>query len=302
MGILNLLDSVNSFLSWTKIEKRLSPNTVSAYRRDIQQFVLRLQKEHITDFQSGVKIRDQLLLHFDSFYKKKMATSTIHRKFSALKSFFHYLWVEGLIATDSFESFEMPKTSLKLPGVLTMPEMDSLLQAKPFPTPLEARNDLMILLLYSTGLRVSELVEIRVHQIDFQMGILRILGKGGKERMVPLGKASLNQIQIYMQNVRPKILKNFMSDILFVSRRGKAITRQMVWQFIKKKINGLDMQKKVSPHTIRHTFASHMLQNGADLRIIQELLGHADISTTQIYTHVDKEHVKKEYRQHHPRS
>jgi integrase/recombinase XerD len=302
MGTLNLLDSVNAFLSWIRIEKRLSSNTVSAYCRDIQQFVLRLKKEQVTDFQNAVKVREQLLVHFDSFYQKKMATSTISRKFSALKSFFHYLWVEVLIAKDSFASFEMPKTSLKLPQVLTMPEIESLLQGKLFPTPLEARNDLMILVLYSTGLRVSERVEIRLHQIDFQMGVMRILGKGGKERMVPLGKASLKQIQNYMQEIRPKILKTFVSDTLFVSKRGKSITRQMVWQFIKKKINTLAMQKKVSPHTLRHTFASHMLQNGADLRIIQELLGHADISTTQIYTHVDKEHVKKEYRRHHPRA
>ena len=302
MGSANLSDCINAFLSWIKVEKRLSPNTIFAYTQDLRQFVIRLQKENITDFQNTDKIRQQLLVHFDWFYQNKMATSTISRKFSALRSFFHYLWVEGLIEKDSFESFEMPKKSLKLPGVLTLPEMERVLQGKSFPTRLEARNELMILLLYSTGLRVSELVGIRLHQIDFQTGILRIFGKGGKERIVPVGKVSLSQIQHYLKEIRPSISRNSGCDFLFISSRGKPITRQMFWIIIKNKMRGLAIQKKVSPHTLRHSFASHMLQNGADLRIIQELLGHADISTTQIYTHVDKERIKKEYRRAHPRS
>jgi integrase/recombinase XerD len=232
--------------------------------------------------------------------QKAKATST-SRAISSLKRLFRYLLRQNKIAVDPTLQIATPKLPRSLPKSLTEEDVELLLNAPDVETPLGMRDRTMFEVLYATGLRVSELVGLSVAQVSLDMGVVRVMGKGSKERLVPLGEEALDWLQRYLQEMRPGLMAGRLSGAMFVTHRGEAMTRQMFWFLIKKHAQHGGIHKPLSPHTLRHAFATHLLNHGADLRVVQMLLGHADISTTQIYTHVARERLKALHSKHHPR-
>ena len=232
---------------------------------------------------------------------EKAKASSTGRAVSSLKRLFRYLLRQNRINVDPTLQIAPPKLPRNLPKSLTEQDVESLLNAPDVELPLDMRDRTMLEVLYATGLRVSELVNLSVAQVSLDMGIVRVMGKGGKERLVPLGEDALDWIKRYLVEVRPVLLMGKLSNMLFVTQRAEAMTRQMFWYLIKKHASHCGLSKSLSPHTLRHAFATHLLNHGADLRVVQMLLGHSDISTTQIYTHVARERLKKLHKEHHPR-
>ncbi|MHB8157946.1 MAG: site-specific tyrosine recombinase XerD, partial [Desulfocucumaceae bacterium] len=228
--------------------------------------------------------------------------ATISRRLAALKSLFRFLINEERIEIDPTENLESPKKTQKLPRVLTTGEVDQLLEQPQTGTVAGLRDKAMLELLYATGIRVSELVDLEKRDISLKEGYIRCLGKGSKERIVPMGDMAVHYMEAYLQRSRVKLIGKANSDALFLNHRGGRITRQGFWKIVKKYASRSNIQKDITPHTLRHSFATHLLENGADLRAVQELLGHADISTTQIYTHLTKKRLKEVYKSSHPRA
>jgi integrase/recombinase XerD len=297
MNDAELLDEFSDAL-W--LEDGLSRNTLESYRRDLNKFSQWLEK------QSGCGLLETthadiqgFLAHLMSAQKAK-ATST-SRAISSLKRLFRYLLRQNRIAADPTLQIATPKLPRSLPKSLTEEDVELLLNAPDTGTPLGMRDRTMLEVLYASGLRVSELVNLSVAQVSLDMGVTRVMGKGSKERLVPLGEEALDWIRRYLTEVRPALLAGKVSDAMFVTQRGEAMTRQMFWYLIKKHAKEGGLHKPLSPHTLRHAFATHLLNHGADLRVVQMLLGHSDISTTQIYTHVARERLKALHARHHPR-
>jgi len=293
----DLLDEFGDSL-W--LEDGLARNTLESYRRDLNKFALWLEQ------QRGVPLLETTHADIQGFLahlftqQKAKATST-GRAISSLKRLFRYLLRQNKIATDPTLQIAPPKLPRSLPKSLTEQDVEQLLDAPDVQTPLGQRDRAMLEVLYATGLRVSELVTLSVAQVSLDMGVVRVMGKGSKERLVPLGEEALDWIRRYLAEGRPVLLTGKLSDVLFVTHRAEAMTRQMFWYLIKKHARHCGLSKSLSPHTLRHAFATHLLNHGADLRVVQMLLGHADISTTQIYTHVARERLKKLHAMHHPR-
>jgi integrase/recombinase XerD len=293
----DLLDEFSDSL-W--LEDGLSRNTLESYRRDLNKFATWLEQ------QRGVPILETTHADIQGFLahlftqQKAKATST-GRAISSLKRLFRYLLRQNKIATDPTLQIATPKLPRSLPKSLTEQDVEQLLDAPHVQTPLGLRDRTMLEVLYATGLRVSELVTLSVSQVSLDMGVVRVMGKGSKERLVPLGEEALDWIRRYLAEGRPALLTGKLSDALFITARAKSMTRQMFWYLIKKHAKHGGLNKSLSPHTLRHAFATHLLNHGADLRVVQMLLGHADISTTQIYTHVARERLKQLHAQHHPR-
>jgi integrase/recombinase XerD len=293
----DLLDEFSDSL-W--LEDGLSRNTLESYRRDLNKFATWLEQ------QRGVPILETTHADIQGFLahlftqQKAKATST-GRAISSLKRLFRYLLRQNKIATDPTLQIATPKLPRSLPKSLTEQDVEQLLDAPHVQTPLGLRDRTMLEVLYATGLRVSELVTLSVAQVSLDMGVVRVMGKGSKERLVPLGEEALDWIRRYLAEGRPALLTGKLSDALFITARAKSMTRQMFWYLIKKHAKHGGLNKSLSPHTLRHAFATHLLNHGADLRVVQMLLGHADISTTQIYTHVARERLKQLHAQHHPR-
>lgn len=288
------------YLEYLEVEKGLSLNTRVAYRRDLTKFCGYLQTHSIDCWQAVNK--DTLAGYLHYLRKIQDSPATVGRQVAALKGFFRFLCQEKRVESDPTAYLESPKLDQKLPLVLSVEEVEILLQSPEEYKPTQLRDRSMLELLYATGMRVSELVNLNLKQIDLNLAYVRCVGKGGKERIIPLGSAATRAVREYLDKGRPLLLKNPAQPALFINRLGKPLTRQGFWMIIKKYARQRGISKEITPHTLRHSFATHLLANGADLRSVQELLGHADVSTTQIYTHLTKSRLKEVYNKTHPRA
>ena len=291
------------FLKYLSAVRRLALNTYNkSYRYDLNSFASFLEKRAIEDLK---KITRSDIREYISWCRDiRLSSRSISRRISTLRSFFRFLLAENHIESDPTSLIDQPKLGRTLPKTLTVNEVDVLLAVSEKldkGKPLEARNHVMFHLLYATGLRVSELVKLPLISFNRHSGNLRVLGKGGKERLVPIGEQARLLLEEYLDHVRPQLLLGKTSPSLFVTRQGKAMTRNRYWQILKDIARQADIGKNVSPHALRHSFATHLLENGADLRSVQLMLGHSDISTTQLYTHVERSRLKSIHKKFHPR-
>jgi integrase/recombinase XerD len=292
--------ALSSFLTHIRVEKGLSPNTVSAYRRDLMKFSEFAQKRKLT---LETASRDDLVDFLAGLYRQKLESKSVARHLVSLRNFFRFAQVQELIPEDPSVNLESPKIRRTLPGYLRLEEVERLLAQPDAKTLFGLRDRAMLEVLYSAGLRVSELVGLRVSDLDTKVGCVRCIGKGDKERIVPIGKKALGMVERYLRDARPKMIGKFAgSPSLFVNRRGKALSRVGVWKILSAYGRRAGLRVALTPHMLRHSFATHLLERGADLRSVQLMLGHADISTTQIYTHVVEERLKQIYKAHHPRA
>jgi integrase/recombinase XerD len=293
-------DLLDEFCDSLWLEDGLSRNTLESYRRDLNKFAAWLEKRGGATLLLSTHADIQAYLGYLMSRQKVRATSA-SRAVSSLKRLFRYLLRQNKIAADPTLQIASPKLPRSLPKSLTEKDVELLLDAPDVSTPLGMRDRAMLEVLYATGLRVSELVGLSVAQVSSDMGVVRVMGKGGKERLVPLGEEALDWSRRYLNDARAELLAGKLSDAMFVTQRGSGMTRQMFWHLIKRHARLGGLAKPLSPHTLRHAFATHLLNHGADLRVVQLLLGHADISTTQIYTHVARERLKQLHAKHHPR-
>jgi integrase/recombinase XerD len=292
--------TISSFLTHVKVDKGLSSNTVSAYRRDLVKFDVFAQKRKLS--LEGVT-RDDLVDFLAGLYRLKLESRTVARHLVTLRNFFKFAQIHELISTDPTINLESPKIRRSLPGYLRLEEVERLLEQPDSTTALGLRDRAMLEVLYSTGLRVSELIGLRVSDLDSKVGCVRCIGKGDKERIVPVGRKALVMVEKYLRDARPKLLGKLRgSPTLFVNRRGVSLSRVGVWKILSGYGKRAGLRVSLTPHMLRHSFATHLLERGADLRSVQMMLGHADISTTQIYTHVVEERLKQIYKAHHPRA
>jgi integrase/recombinase XerD len=293
---LQSTELIDLFLDALWVEFGLSNNTLAAYGSDLQQFSRWLQDKSVLNVDAADI--SGFLAHR---YQQGIGSRSSARILSSLRRFFGYLLREGKIITDPTALIESPHIGRVLPVSLSEADVDSLLAAPEITDILGFRDRTMLELLYATGLRVSELVGLKFDQISLRQGCVRIMGKGSKERLVPIGEEAMEWIENYLKGSRQVILANRQCDILFVTRRGNGMTRQAFWHIIKRYANKAGIVKEMSPHTLRHAFATHLLNHGADLRVVQLLLGHSDLSTTQIYTHIASERLKTLHSKFHPR-
>jgi integrase/recombinase XerD len=299
MGSGKLEAQIRTFLNYLRVEKGLSPNTIQAYRRDLAKF---------SAFAAKLKLRaDQIeRTHVVEFlrmlYLQKLDSRTVARHLVTIRHFFRFAFTEGIIQEDAAINIQSPKFRQALPDFLSVEEVDRLLAQPDTNTTSGLRDKAMIELLYSTGLRVSELCGLKTADLQMETGCLRCIGKGNKERLVPVGRRALQSVQEYLKKSRPEILGEKTSPYLFASRTGRAMNRIMFWKLLGAYGRKAGLRRTLSPHMLRHSFATHLLDRGADLRSVQIMLGHADIATTQIYTHVVEERLKQVYKAHHPRA
>ncbi len=287
------------YLRQLRVEGGLATNTLEAYRRDLEQFQRYLARHRL---RLSDRISPQVMVAFLTALKaKRLATSSIARVLSAMRGWFRFLAREKLSEEDPMANLAPARRSARLPKTLSRQEVDVLLDLPARSGAEDRRDRAMLELLYASGLRVSELVALAVSQADLNAGVLRVVGKGAKERVVPMGQTARDQLADYLEHVRPILLKGRPSRALFVSRRGKMLTRQAFWKLLRQRARRAEITTSISPHMLRHSFATHMLEGGADLRVVQTLLGHADIATTQIYTHVERRRLKQIHRQYFPR-
>ena len=284
------------FLNYLAVEKGLSRNTLESYERDLRKYFLFMEGKAPDD------IRQHDVLDFLSRLSSDgMAVPSAARSLSAIRGFHKYLLIDGLSKSEPTGNIETPHGWKRLPKTLSSSEVESLLAQPERTSLLGIRDKAMLELLYATGLRASELVGLRLQDINLERGFVIVVGKGSKERAVPLGEVAGSRVREYCDRARPLLLKGKESEFLFISSRHRQITRQMFWERIKHYVRKAGIMKSVSPHTLRHSFATHLLDNGADLRAVQAMLGHSDISTTQIYTYVSRERLKQIHEKHHPR-
>lgn len=290
---------VAEFINYLAVERGLAKNTLSAYGSDLDKYLEYLAdkkidapdliiREHVTGFMMALK-------------KQGMSATSICRHLAAVKMFHRFMVRESFSKDDPTTLVDTPKLFKRVPEVLTQREIEAILQAAQKVRSKEQRDYVIIELFYASGMRVSELVDLKITSINLDIGFVRAVGKGSKERIIPIGKSAREALAFYIERLRPKLLGKKTSDVLFLSRLGKKISRQSIWKIIKQYARLAGVKKNIKPHTLRHTFATHLLEHGADLRSVQEMLGHADISTTQIYTHVDRERLKNIHKQFHPR-
>ena len=289
---------VDRFLDAIWMERGLSQNTLGAYRADLMTLCRALSQDG-----KSIDMADKadLLAFIASRVESGAKPRSTARQLSSFRRFFRYIMREGLRSTDPTAEIEMPRIGRSLPKTLSEDEVDSLLSAPNVDEPLGHRDRAMLELLYATGLRVSELINLKQSQVNFNQGVLRIVGKGDRERLIPLGEESQRWLKDFIDGPRMEILLERQTDYLFPTRRGDRMTRQAFWHIIKRYAEKAGVRKKMSPHSLRHAFATHLLNRGADLRVVQLLLGHSDLSTTQIYTHVARERLKELHSEHHPR-
>ncbi len=300
---------IQEFIDYLGVERGLAVNTLESYGRDLRQFLRYLKRRNGEDpDDEGDELliegatRATVVAYVVWMRERGMASSTIARRLAAMRSFYNFMVQEDYMPRNPVRDVEVPKPDRRLPVVLTVEEVERLLR-QPDPGDAIGMRDRAILeLLYATGLRVSELVDLDLEHIDTVRRQLRCIGKGDKERMVPMGSLSAQAVQRYLDAGRPRLLRDVRERALFVNNHGRRLTRQGVWKIVKRHGASARIKKKITPHTLRHSFATHLLENGADLRSVQEMLGHADISTTQIYTHLTGGHLKDVYSRAHPRA
>jgi len=294
-----VLSALGAFLDYLDVEKGLAANTRRAYGADLRQFIAYLERRGISSFEQVT--RSHITGYLIELQDAGRAPATISRSLSAIKSLIRFLVEEGFLAADPASVIASPRQAQHLPGVLTVPEVERLLAAPGPETPLGVRDRAILETLYACGLRVSELTGLQVRDVNLDKQFVRCLGKGGRERVVPLGSMAVRWLELYLRDVRPA-LAGRRSGVLFVNRRGRPLTRQTVWRMVGRYARAAGITRPVTPHTLRHSFATHLLDNGADLRVVQELLGHADIVTTQIYTHLTTAKLRRVYDASHPRA
>lgn len=293
------LSLVERWLDAVWMERGLSDNSLGSYRRDLLQYAHWLEGR---DVRLDHSRREHLFAYLEHLHQRRLNPRSVARKLSALRGFFRWALREGVVGEDPTVTVERPRIGRALPKTLSEADVEALLAAPDVDTALGLRDRTMLEVLYAAGLRVSELVGLTLGQVNQRQGLVRILGKGGKERLVPLGDEALAWLQRYLRDGRPLLLADGASDILFPSRRGGAMTRQTFWHRLRHIARRAGVQKTLSPHTLRHAFATHLLNHGADLRVVQLLLGHSDLSTTQIYIHVAQQRLKDLHARHHPRA
>lgn len=288
-----------NFFSYLKVEKNFSVNTITSYQRDIKDFITYLGHKKIISLEDiDEKLAQEYVEHMT---KQTYTNSTISRKISAIRSFGKYQYIKGYNSKNIADYLALPKVNKKLPDYLNDKEINNLLSSFNDKTLLDSRNKMMVHLMFYTGTRVSELINIKLSDLNLSDEYLKVLGNGSKERIIPLNKDIIASLEYYFDNTRKQLLDLNYSDFLFVNKKANPITRQGFHKIIKKYCLISDINKNISPHSLRHSFATHLLNNGIDLRIVQVLLGHSDISTTQIYTHVNNNYIKKSYDKYHPR-
>lgn len=297
MAINNIL---MDYLHYLKVERGLSENTINSYGIDLKLFLEYLRENEIPSFKQVNK--EVIVNYMQSEKNNNKANSSILRSVSSLRKFFQYLAQEKIIEKDPMLLIDTPKKKQHLPQVLTKEEVEKLLRSPNTGQVLGLRDRAMLELMYATGLRISEIINLKFEDLHLTMGTLQTLGKGHKERIVPVGDEAIKWVNRYLEEARPKLLKQKRSNYLFLNFHGNNLTRQGVWKNLKAEVRKAGIQKNITPHTLRHSFATHILENGADLRIVQELLGHADISTTQIYTHLSNKQLADIYNRAHPRA
>jgi integrase/recombinase XerD len=290
---------LDQFLHFLIVEKGLSKNTIEAYSHGLTRFLNHLRGKGVQE------IRDVDKFHVRGFLlalkKKNLAAKSIVRNLVAIRTFFRFLIEEGILETNPVEELESPKVAKTLPEILTLKEIEQILEQPNLQTPLGIRDRAMLEMLYATGMRVSELTHLPTHQVNLEGGYVLLYGKGSKERIVPLGSEAMKWVTQYLKTARGILVKRKESPSLFINRSGKGMSRQGFWKNLKDYGRRACLRKRITPHLLRHSFASHLLERGADLRSVQMMLGHVDISTTQIYTHVTGERLKKIHQRYHPR-
>ncbi len=296
--------TIHMFLSYLRVEKGLAQNTILAYGRDLKRFAEFLRKRRRQRLQDAG--RDDVVDFLASLYKEKLDSRSVARYLVSLRGLYKFALTEGLVQTDPTENLESPKVRNSLPTYLRVDEIDRLLQAPNPATSIGLRDRAMLEVLYSTGLRVSELLNLRIADIDTRMGCVRCIGKGDKERLVPIGRKALDAVEVYLAQGRPKFARPSSppphNQVLLLTSVGRRLSRVGIWKILHDYGIRLGLRGRLTPHKLRHSFATHLLEGGADLRSVQLMLGHADISTTQIYTHVVEERLKQVYKAHHPRA
>lgn len=295
-----LITLLSGFFNYLAVEKGLSQNTLYSYKNDLTSYISFLENREITSLENitTTHLREFIMSLMSS---KSLSVSSIRRYMSSLRQFHKFLVQEGITESNPTLHIETPKGWQRLPKTISVSEVESLLKQPGDNRPVSLRNGAMIEVMYATGLRVSELVNLKHNNINFEIGFITTVGKGGKERVVPMGEYALERLKQYVERARPVILKGRSSSHVFVSSWGKGLTRQSFWMVIKKYAKMAGITQDMSPHSLRHSFATHLLERGADLRSVQMMLGHSDISTTQIYTHITMERLKKIHAGSHPR-
>ncbi len=297
--IATLRFQIDRFGDYLTLEQGTSPLTLEAYRRDVERLVDYMR---VKGAASPIDITSRLLRDFVYHLKDLgLAPASIRRNISAVRTYFRFLLSDGVVTRDPSERLETPRRWRTLPDVLTVPEISRLLAAPTLDDPLAFRDRAMLEIAYGAGLRVSEWISIGVRDVLFEDKLVRVFGKGSKERLVPIGRSAIGAVATYVRELRPRLEKGSGKGVLFLNARGEPLSRMGAWKILRRYVERAGIEKAVSPHTLRHSFATHLLEGGADLRAVQEMLGHADISTTQIYTHVDREYLRQVHKQYHPR-
>jgi integrase/recombinase XerD len=293
---------INGFKSFLKLEKSLSPNSIEAYIHDVDKLAQYCEIKGHNQFPLAITFND--LKEFIKWINELgLAANSQARIISGLKGFYKYLLLENLIVKNPTELLETPKLGRKLPDTLSVDEVNALIEALDLSLPEGMRNKAILETMYSSGLRVSEVVNLQISNLHFEVGFIKVVGKGSKERLVPIGSTAVKAIKLYRESVRVHLpVKKEFEDVLFLNRRGAKLTRNMIFLIIKGLAEKIGLHKNISPHTLRHSFATHLIEGGADLRAVQEMLGHESITTTEIYTHLDREYLRDTIIQFHPRA
>lgn len=293
-------EEINDYLHYLTIERGLSLNTRKSYERDLLQYLHYLEDEQITSWQDVD--RYVVINYLEKMHDEKKAPATVTRMITSLRRFHQFLRQERLTDHDPMQHIDTPKKVQKLPSTLSLTEVERLIETPDTTKNLGIRDRAILEVMYATGMRVSELVGLKLSDLHLSLGLVQTLGKGDKERIIPLGDYAIQWLERYLDEARPLLVANPSETHVFVNHHGTGLSRQGIWKNLKQLVREAGINKEVTPHTLRHSFATHLLENGADLRTVQELLGHTDISTTQIYTHITKKRMTDVYKQHFPRA
>lgn len=294
---------LEEYLHYLKIERGLSENTIQSYKRDLSQYFSFLDEKEISSWE---QVDRYLVLDFLEFLRNEgKSSATIIRMVSSLRKFHQFLRQERMTDNDPMQHIDTPKKTQRLPKTLSIKEVEKIIESPDTNDALGIRDRAILEVMYATGLRVTELITLKLDGLHLSLGLLQTVGKGDKERIIPLGDVAIKWVNLYLEKSRPELLaknKKDKTNILFLNYKGEGFTRQGIWKNLKVYVTQAGIEKEVTPHTLRHSFATHLLENGADLRVVQELLGHADISTTQIYTHISKKRMADVYKTYFPRA
>ncbi len=294
-----MLEMLERYLNYLLIERGVAQNTLEAYGRDLQRFLAFITQKGLSHFKDATP---EIIVEYLVLIKNEgLSANSMNRALAALRGFYKYLLMEKLIEQTPLANIELAKVWMRLPDTISKEEMKVILAQPGDKTPAALRDTAMLELLYATGIRVSELINLTMNSINWQVGFLTVMGKGSKERIVPIGKTAYDCVRVYVDKARPQLMQKKSTEVLFLNRFGGKFSRQGFWKMVIRYSSKAGLIKKVHPHTFRHSFASHLLEGGADLRTVQVMLGHADISTTQIYTHITRDRLKEIHQKYHPR-